>query len=312
MRARASTDFSHTGTMGGIVMNEHSLPRILIVDDDAAVCQLIRRHLQKAGYECTAAYSGEEALKEIEAGSFDLIVTDIMMPGMSGLDLLHIVRSLFPDIAVLMVTAVDDLATGMNAVELGAYGYILKPFVTNELLVNVAAALERRRDVVERNGGQKGASMAVRQQSEVGRNIIIPAKEVVAAVKSGMSDATLLETFRLTPESLHTLFDKLVDAGKLTSDDILERSMLSPNTVAIDLAELKFPEPGSEKPVIKARDAARNIQLGLSDAALMKKYNISAKGLESLLRKLVAAGLVSQTEVEARRRRVDQLLLVDD
>lgn len=154
--------------------------------------------------------------------------------------------------------------------------------------------------------------MAVQQESEPGRKIIIPAREVVEAVRSGMSDATLTETFRLTPGSLQLLFDKLVDAGKLTPDELLARSMLSPNTVAIDLAGLKLPEPEPEKPVIKAKEAARSIRAGMSDAQLMKRYNISARGLESLFRKLAAAGLITEEELDARRLQPSQLFLVDD
>jgi len=293
-------------------MNEHHGAKVLVVDDEADVCALMCRNLQTAGYLCTMALSGEEALKELEEESFDLLVADIMMTGMSGLDLLHIVKSLFPDVAVLMVTAVDDLNTGMNAVALGAYGYILKPFALNELLINVAAALERRRAALECSGEDESASMAVQQDAASGRKVIIPAREVVDAVKSGMSDATLIDTFRLTPDSLYTLFEKLVDTGKLTSDEVMARSALSPNTVAIDLAGLKLPEPEPEKPVIKAREAAWNIRAGMSDAQLMKRYNISAKGLQSLLRKLVEAGLITEDEVGARQLQPSQLFLVDD
>jgi len=293
-------------------MNDHHGAKVLVVDDEDDVCALMCRNLQTAGYLCTMAFSGEEALKKLEEESFDLVVADIMMAGMSGLDLLHIVKSLFPDVAVLMVTAVDDLNTGMNAVALGAYGYILKPFALNELLINVAAALERRRAALECSGEDEAASMAVQQDSPPGRKIIIPAREVVDAVKSGMSDATLIDTFRLTPDSLYTLFEKLVDTGKLTSDEVVARSALSPNTVAIDLAGLKLPEPEPEKPVIKAREAAQNVHAGMSDAQLMKRFNISAKGLQSLLRKLVAAGLITEEELEARRQQSGQLFLVDD
>ncbi len=73
-----------------------------------------------------------------------LVITDIMMPGMSGLDLLTLIRKDYPDVVVVMVTAIDDRNTGIRALELGAYGYVIKPFERNEVLINVANALQRR------------------------------------------------------------------------------------------------------------------------------------------------------------------------
>ncbi len=76
---------------------------------------------------------------------FQLVVSDIMMPGMSGIDLLSFIKDLYPEIAVILVTAVDDRKTAIMTLELGAYGYVIKPFDRNEILINVANALERRR-----------------------------------------------------------------------------------------------------------------------------------------------------------------------
>jgi putative two-component system response regulator len=84
------------------------------------------------------------AIDILEKHEFHLVLSDIMMPGMSGLDLLTIMRKTHPDIALIMVTAIDDRKTGILALELGAFGYIIKPFEKNEVLINVANALQRR------------------------------------------------------------------------------------------------------------------------------------------------------------------------
>ncbi|MFH1113830.1 MAG: HD domain-containing phosphohydrolase [Pseudomonadota bacterium] len=119
---------------------------ILVVDDEPHIAELLRRIISSGGYSCAKASGGETAIQELQNGKeIHLIVTDIMMPGMSGVDLLKYVKALFPTTAVLMVTGVHDRNTAVTALELGAYGYVLKPFGSNEILINVAAALERRR-----------------------------------------------------------------------------------------------------------------------------------------------------------------------
>ncbi len=118
--------------------------KILIVDDEPHISEILSRWLTSEGYRCVTASDGETALKFMEQQTFHLLISDIMMPGMSGIDLLTITRPLYPDLAVLMVTAVDDRKTAILTLELGAYGYIIKPFDKNEILISVASALERR------------------------------------------------------------------------------------------------------------------------------------------------------------------------
>ncbi len=118
---------------------------ILVVDDEETVRRLLARCLEAEGYECSVAGSGDEALKHMEAREFHLVLSDIMMPGMSGIALLELIGKLHPDTAVLMVTAVDDRSTATRALELGAYGHLLKPFSMREVVINVENALERRR-----------------------------------------------------------------------------------------------------------------------------------------------------------------------
>jgi len=125
-----------------------SRPKVLIVDDEAYVCGLVSRFLGAEGYDCEQASSGEEAWDALQDGGFSLLIADIMMPGMSGMMLLKQARERFPDLAVMMVTAVDDRKTAIQALELGAYGYVIKPFDRNELVIAVANVLERRRLVL--------------------------------------------------------------------------------------------------------------------------------------------------------------------
>jgi len=119
-------------------------PRVLIVDDEPYIRELIQRCLELEGYECHTAAHAEAALAALAADGFELLVSDIHMPGMSGMELLSTVRQRHPDLAVLMVTGVDDRKVGIQALRLGAYGYLIKPFDVNELAINAANALQRR------------------------------------------------------------------------------------------------------------------------------------------------------------------------
>ncbi len=118
---------------------------IVVVDDEPDLSELLSRWLTAEGYSCDIANSGEEAVRLLEQKEYHLVISDIMLPGMSGIDLLTIVRTLFRDTAVIMITAVEGRETSVLALDLGAYGYVTKPIVKNEILMSTANALERRR-----------------------------------------------------------------------------------------------------------------------------------------------------------------------
>lgn len=129
-------------------MQHDTSTKILIVDDEIFVCELLSRWLTREGYLCETADSGDSALRKLEQSEFHLVISDIMMPKMSGIDLLKIIGEKYPDVAVIMATAVDDRKTAVSLVEMGAYGYLIKPFERNEILINVVNALERRRQCI--------------------------------------------------------------------------------------------------------------------------------------------------------------------
>ncbi|HEY8504465.1 MAG TPA: HD domain-containing phosphohydrolase [Gemmataceae bacterium] len=118
---------------------------VLVVDDEPAVRGIVARWLRAEGYHCREAGSAAEALRALEEEPFALVFTDLRMPGASGLDLLRETGRRHPEAAVVLITAVDDRGTAARAIEGGAYGYIIKPFERNELLISAAGALERRR-----------------------------------------------------------------------------------------------------------------------------------------------------------------------
>ena len=118
--------------------------RVLIVDDDEQNLRLLARILGRGGYRCTNAEDGAAARAALDLGPFDLIVCDVNLPGESGLDLIAAVLPLHEHMAAVMVSGLDDVEVADRALRLGAYGYIVKPFTGNDVLMGVLGALSQR------------------------------------------------------------------------------------------------------------------------------------------------------------------------
>ena len=116
--------------------------RILVVDDDESLRWVTQAQLQQSGYEATAAASGREALDRMREDPPDLVITDLMMPGMSGLELLKRIRAEYPEVIVIMVTAFGAVDTAVEAMKAGAYDYLTKPVNVDELRLTVDRGLE--------------------------------------------------------------------------------------------------------------------------------------------------------------------------
>jgi len=119
-------------------------PKILVVDDEQLIRWSLEKNLQKQGYEVITAGSGEDAVKLAREESPDLMLLDIQLPGMNGIEVLETVKEFEEDIIVIMVTALGVLETAVKAMRLGAFDYINKPFNLDELSIIVKKALETR------------------------------------------------------------------------------------------------------------------------------------------------------------------------
>jgi DNA-binding NtrC family response regulator len=117
--------------------------RVLVVDDEEGVRNLLQRILEGAGYQVTTAANGKEALYKISLGETELVLLDIKMPEMSGIEVLSKLTADSPDICAIMVTSVVETETAVEAMKLGAYDYILKPFDRDDVLRKVLKAIER-------------------------------------------------------------------------------------------------------------------------------------------------------------------------
>ena len=126
----------------------HSVtPRVLIVDDETSVRKVMAAVLAQLGIPCETAASGEEALRVLETDRIDAVISDLQMPGMSGMELLAKVRQSYPQMVFLMVTGVDDIRVGVQAMRQGADDYIVKPLQVdaNIVLASLTRALHVKR-----------------------------------------------------------------------------------------------------------------------------------------------------------------------
>jgi two-component system response regulator MprA len=118
--------------------------KILVVDDDPKIASFLRRGLALEGYEVAVAHSGAEALRQVAEAVPDLIILDIMMPGVDGLEVCRRVRAAGEDVPILMLTARDAVSDRVKGLDAGADDYLVKPFALEELLARIRALLRRR------------------------------------------------------------------------------------------------------------------------------------------------------------------------
>ena len=119
-------------------------PRILVVDDEEIVCESGRRILEEENYDVETALGGREAFEKMRQHPFDVVITDLKMPGIDGMEVLETVHREFPDTIVIMITGFSTVETAVEAMKLGAFDYIPKPFTPDEVTVVVRKALEKR------------------------------------------------------------------------------------------------------------------------------------------------------------------------
>lgn len=118
--------------------------RLLIIDDDVNLRELFSEVVRKWDYRVTVARSGDEGLERLKHGRFDVVITDLMMPGMNGLTFLKKVKERDPDVPVIIITGYPAIDTAVKAIEAGAFDYIAKPFMLDEFRLLIENAHQRR------------------------------------------------------------------------------------------------------------------------------------------------------------------------
>jgi len=118
--------------------------RLLLVDDEESILKSLSKDFSQEGYEVMTASSGEDAIEKIKNNYFDIVITDLSMPGLDGIAVLNEAKKNNPDICVIILTGYGDLTSAIEALRLGADDYLLKPCDTEELFLRTACSLEKR------------------------------------------------------------------------------------------------------------------------------------------------------------------------
>ena len=141
--------------------------RILVVDDEAPVRSMIGATLERQGYDIELAISGTQAVECMQRGSFDLVLTDIVMQDGNGIALLERLHAEQPHLPVVMVSAIHDISVAIDSMRRGAYDYLLKPFEREHLVATVQRALDHRQALQESHNYQQNLEQVVRARTEM-------------------------------------------------------------------------------------------------------------------------------------------------
>lgn len=210
---------------------------LLIVDDEAAIRKLLRRRLSGEGYQCEEVDTAEQVLNTLATRPIALVILDIKMPGKSGVELLPEVKSGYPDTAVIMATAVNDINVAIQCLKQGADDYICKPFNLEELSLAIQKALEKRRLQLEIREYQQYLEEKVEEQTGEIRKLFLGAIEALVSALEAKDKYTGGHSRRVTavalaigkelglsPQDMEDLRwgSLLHDVGKIAIDQLIQ------------------------------------------------------------------------------------------
>ena len=256
-----------------------SLDNILITDDNAATLKTLSAGLEDMGYRVTTATSGREARALIAKRPFSIVIADIKLPDISGLEILEMVKELNPEAAVIMITGHASLETAVSAINEGAYAYILKPVAMNELENIINNALREQRLLVENrelveslqqsNRSLEEANRALEQVSQIKTdfmakmshelrtplNSIIGFSEVLLSKTSPVGPETeeeFLNYIHISARHLLSLINSILDLSKVESGKItLEPSEFALAALIEDVRATVLPMLATKKQTLK-------------------------------------------------------------
>jgi two-component system response regulator AtoC len=167
-------------------------PKILVVDDEEYLCELLKEELLSTKmFEVDIANDGAQAINKIQSGLYDLVLLDIKMPRISGIEVLKFIKEFSPDTEVIMITAHGDIKLAVETIKLGAFDFITKPYNFDELLVSIQNALERRNLKLQNRLMKKEISRLIHDDEVIGQSKIFrDVLDIVAKVAG--TDATVL------------------------------------------------------------------------------------------------------------------------
>jgi DNA-binding response OmpR family regulator len=223
--------------------------KILLVDDEASIRHSLGEILHLEGYDVVPAESGEAALEAIQSSPFDLVLLDLKMPGMDGLDVLRHIHKHAPDTKVILLTAHGSLESAVEALRQGAHDYILKPANSRSILNSVESALVRRAEIQHKRLliDQLEASIQRLRDVEGGENKAIVEQQTVALSNGVLLDMMKREIWRgnqkvnLTPTEGRLMKVLIENRGRVLSHQELVFLVQGYDSSELDAPEILRP-----------------------------------------------------------------------
>jgi PAS domain S-box-containing protein len=281
----------------------YSGSRIVIVDDEPGIRDLLQDNLEAEGYICYTAGSAEEALKVLAAQTVELAIVDIMMPEMTGLSLFGYIKELYPDVAVIFVTAVNDVNLGVQSLKDGASDYIVKPVTRKRLLQAAQDALERREAALQE--GQRHRELeelAARQTAKGadGNMVSLNSQEILGLLETVPVGAFVVQEGRFV--FVNREFEKLtgyrreeIVGGESLQLVVPEHRNLV-RAAAIALLKGTRSEPYEFRSVVKDGDSAWRLGTVVS---------VQWKGQRAVLGYYMEISAVKRTEEELQKKVIE-------
>ena len=232
--------------------------KILVIDDEQIVHESCNRILTEEGYEVKSAFTGQEGFKKIEEEQFDLVITDLKMPGISGMEALKKIKQDNPNIGIVMVTGYSTAETAVEAMKLGAFDYLPKPFTPDELISVINKAVEKKKVLLETRhleSAYRDATKAISSSLNLNEVLELIVKSVVNLLKAKGCGVNLLDNTRKKLETrvAFGLSDNYLAKGPLDADKSVTESIEGKTVFIEDIANdhrVQYPEEAKKEGIV--------------------------------------------------------------
>src|SRR6516164_8285472 len=269
--------------------------RILVVDDDESLRRVLQVQLEQQGYSVTPAASAQQTFSALQLRSYDLVITDLKMPGLSGIELLKQIRSQYPETIIIILTAFGTVETAVEAMKAGVYDYLTKPVHPEEMSLVVGRALEHLRLVNEVRALRSSLDRKYGFENILGHSEVLLQALEIAARAAHTNSTVLIRGETGTGKEL------LARAIHLNSPR-KERSLITINCAAIPKERLESELFGHKKGAFTGAVADRKGKVELADGGTLFLDEIGEMPLElqvKLLR-LIQDGEIEKLGSEVR------------
>ncbi len=234
-------------------MTQQSPDKVLIVDDESDIAQILKLHLEEAGYLTSWAANGETGLNLLHANGYDLVLLDVRMPGISGVEVLRRLRSDNFDTAVIMMTAHGNESLVVDCMKTGAVDYVAKPFDIDDLLLRIERAINNRRTVIEKQFLEQEKEDFIFMLSHDMKNpltAVIGSIDIMREGRLGPVNPEQVDYLQSSIESCEevvTMIDNLLDIQRFNTGRMPTRvSLVNPHTVLAEAVRRFSPAAARE------------------------------------------------------------------